>query len=69
MVELVESLSVEVCVMKKPGCGKKMNSVLKYFFPVPMCISRPNQAKWLERRVVPLAMSALDSKTRVMSST
>ena len=48
---LVGSVVGELRVLKKPGDGKNMYSVFEGFFPVPMCILRPNQVKWLERRV------------------
>ena len=65
----MRSLIGSVCALKKPGDRKNMNSVFKGFFSVPMCISRPNRAKWLDRRVIPLLMSVLDSKTKDPSST
>ena len=68
-MELVVSLSSEVRVLKKPGGGKNMHSVFERFFPVPMCILRPNRAKWSDRRVIPLTMSVLDSKTNEPPST
>ena len=56
---LVVSVGGEVCVMNKPGCGKKMHSVFEGVFPVPVCISRPNRAKWSEGRLIPLIMLVL----------
>ena len=41
---------------------------LEIFF-VPMCISRPNWEKWLERRVITFSMLVLYSKTNAPSST
>ena len=61
-VELVRSVSGNVRATKKPVGGNNMNSVFKRFFPMPICISRPNRAKWWERRVIPFSMSVLDSK-------
>ena len=58
--ELLGSAGSGVRVLNKPGGGKTMYSVFEGFFPVTMCISRPNQAKWLERRVIPLSVSVLD---------
>ena len=49
-------------VLNKPVGGKKMNLVFEGVFPMPMCISRPNRAKWLERMMIPILMSFLDSK-------
>ena len=50
-VEVVREVSGIVRVVKKPGGGENMLSVFDGFFPVPMCISNPNWAKWSERRV------------------
>ena len=68
-VEVVREVSGIVRVVKKPGGGENMLSVFDGFFPVPMCISNPNWAKWSERRVTPFLMSVLDSKTNAPSST
>ena len=46
-----------------------MHSLFERFLPVQMCILRPNQANWSERRVVPIFMSVLDSNKNVLSST
>ena len=62
-MELVGSLRGEVCVLKKPGGGKNMHSFFEGFSPVPMFILRPNRSKWLERRVINLLISVLDSNT------
>ena len=58
-VEVVIEMSGSICVLKKPEGGENTHSVLEVF-SVPMCISRPNQEKWSERRVIPFLMSVLD---------
>ena len=45
-MDLVGSVISEVSVLKKPGGRKKMHTVFEGFIPVPMCISRPNRAKY-----------------------
>ena len=67
--ELVGSVMGEVHVLKKTGGGNNMHSVSEGFFPVTMCISRPNQAKWLERKAIPLPVSVLDSNTNAAQYT
>ena len=68
-MESVGSVRVKVCVLNNPGIRKKMHSVFEGFFFVPMCILRPNQTKWLDRRVIHFSVLVLDSKTNVPSST
>ena len=68
-MKLVVSVSGEVRVLKKYGCGKKTNSVFEGFFPLKMYISMSNQVKWSERRVVTLSMLFLDSNKNSTSST
>ena len=51
-VQLLGSVSSKVRMLKNPGDGKKMHSVFEGFFPVSMCILRPNQEKWSERRAI-----------------
>ena len=60
-MELVGSVSGKVRALKKPGGGKKTNSVFEGFF-VPMCILSPNQVKWSEGRAISFSMLVLDSK-------
>ena len=54
--------------LKKYWGRKNMNSVLEGFVSVPMCISRPNQATWSERRMITLSMSVLDLKNASSST-
>ena len=61
-------MSGSVCVLMNLGGGVNMHSVFEVF-SVPMCISRLNKVKWSERRVIPLLISVLDSKTNAPSST
>ena len=68
-MELVGSVGIGLRALNKHGGGKKIQSVFEGYFPVPICITRPNWGKWLERRVIPLSKSVLDSKTNVPSST
>ena len=63
------SVISEVNVLKKPGGKKNMHSVFEGFSPVPMCISRPNQATGLERKVINISVSVLDSNTNAPPST
>ena len=46
-----------------------MHSVFERLSSVPMYILRTKREKWLERRVILLSVSVLDSKTNVPSST
>ena len=67
-MELVGSVSGKVRALKKPGGGKKTNSVFEGFF-VPMCILSPNQVKWSERKVINFLVSVMDSNKNEPSST
>ena len=58
----MREVSGSVCVLKKPGGRKNKHSVFEGNFSVIMCISRSNQEKWPERRVIPFSMLVLDSK-------
>ena len=62
-------MSGSVSVLKEPGGGKNTHSVFDDFSSLPTCISSPNRAKCLVRRVGPFSVSVLDSKTNVPSST
>ena len=62
-VKVVGSLSGEVHMLKKPGGRKKIYSVFEGFPPLIMCSPRPNRVKWSERRVIPLLMPVLYTKT------
>ena len=60
--ELVGSVGGGVRALNKLGGRKKMHSVFEGLFPVPIFISRQNWEKWLEKRVINLSISVLDSK-------
>ena len=57
-----------VCVLKKPVVRNNIHSVWGDF-SVSMFISRPKRAKWLERRLIPLYILVLNSKTNATLST
>ena len=65
-MNLVRSVISSAHELKKYWGRKNMHSVLEEFVSVPMCISRPNQATWSERRMITLSMSVLDLKKCVV---
>ena len=67
-VKQLESVSGEVCVLKKLGGRKNMHSVFEGFL-LFQCVFRGQTKQSLERRVIPIWMSVLVSNTNAPSST
>ena len=67
LVECVEG--VRVGVLKYPGAGKKIASVLDALDVDPTCIWRANLANWRQMTYAPSSISALYWKAKAPSST